>query len=1278
MRETTLVLAIALIITLLPYNMEVRPVAAAPTTTFLWGAAVSSYQVEGGIHCLQPSSFLAPFTSWTQAVSPGVPCNDYDFFNGNSTIRDRVARDTSIAGPSFTIEPAGYADRFWEPAYYERDFDNAQMLGLNSFRISLEWSRIEPSRGVYDQNAIAAYRQMLIEMHKRGLTPIVTLHHFTLPIWELMPPQTVCVVAPCGGSPDDGYISSNQGWDNPATVTDFVDYVNHVVPVLKDLVDYWLTVNEPVASQVEAGYVGDVWSPGFLLDGPRSKAALFNLVSAHARAYDAIKAIYAQAPPRNVTVGVAEAMGAVVPAQNLVSNVVGDNSQAANNFDYFVNDFFVNAVVNGMYDQSYLDTINQVHNPTYHPEFAHRLDFLGINYYRRFHVWHDNILALSGTGFVGGAFNNNLYGDPEPHGLLNDMGWEIYPQGLYDMIMKAKNNWSIPVLITENGIPERNDRNRAPFIIAHLQQVQRAMQDGATVLGYQYWSLMDNWELQSNYTHEAQFGLFHVDRGPVGPDGKPILHRELTEGALAYQQLILESEAAGGTGAPTTVALNIAQSKFGTITSDGAFVVPPTRTQGRYWQGSGINVYLGNLDTDSSFFGLIAYGTSNLDWHRVQLLHDGRGWVMRETWFDDASETTLTRDHIVTYSVASGWRGNYLDNGVVHVWAAAPVVGAGLWQWAAGSSPWGGGQFYVGQHEGQYDGKYLTFATIAPAEAKPIGPEWRELNQVGMGTLLHLQAGDADPANGLGSLGIFNLNLSVSGSTATTTVSNSGEWAGSKAKEILDAPFGYTGYIAHSGDWIWTANRTDSPSSTLQFLEQDALFRVYPANPPVIGGIHDQYWKEHDPTSVMPLDDFTYTPLQVVLGVVTQAEIKFQAGGRAYDLIAGAPICAYVTCTGTWTDIGGRVATRLSEQFPPLVNLGPDFTVEANASGGAYVTLDGSSGFDVGGLPLTYSWTGDFATTSAMSPTVFLGLSASGGPAVHRTCLTVSNGVRSATSCVNIKVVDTTPPTIKCGIADGVWHATDVSIGCSASDIGSGLAQPSDAAFALSTHVPALTETSDAWTDTRTVCDRAGNCAVAGPIKGSKVDKAPPVSTIVQPAAGDYLHTDTLTLNYSVADESGVLRYTVTLDGSTTVGGAPLTNGRSIDLLTQVPIGTHVFAIDAADGVGNEGVTTVTFQVIATAASIKTDVQRFAAGGEISKPGAAESLLAKLNAAETASGCRAASNIYQAFINEVEAQTGKAIDPQAAATLIGDANYLIQQCTPVTPVGVGLGVVAKL
>jgi hypothetical protein len=146
---------------------------------------------------------------------------------------------------------------------------------------------------------------------------------------------------------------------------------------------------------------------------------------------------------------------------------------------------------------------------------------------------------------------------------------------------------------------------------------------------------------------------------------------------------------------------------------------------------------------------------------------------------------------------------------------------------------------------------------------------------------------------------------------------------------------------------------------------------------------------------------------------------------------------------------------------------------------------------------------------------------------------------------------------------------------------------------------------------------------------------------------------------------SGVASISPTLDGSSLLHGHGLQSGQTINLLTELSLGAHTFTVSALDNVGNPASTSVTFTIVVTPESIKGDVKQFQASGAISKSGIAKSLLAKLNAAAHARArgqCGTSANQYRAFIHEVMAQSGKAIDPVAAAIMIADAQYLIAHC----------------
>ena len=213
---------------------------------------------------------------------------------------------------------------------------------------------------------------------------------------------------------------------------------------------------------------------------------------------------------------------------------------SAKNFDYFINDYFLNAVVNGEEDLNYLISLQRNNknssNFLVHDGWKDKIDFIGIDYYRRVYVYDSKIVSLSSAKFAGGAPINNLNISNQPHGILNDLGWEIYPEGLYHLIMRIKKQWNKPILIAENGIADKSDKYRAQFIVSHLRQVRRAINHGANIIGYLHWSLMDNYEWQEGYRPEGKFGLFYVDYHSND------LIRHSTTGAQAMKLIIRESQ----------------------------------------------------------------------------------------------------------------------------------------------------------------------------------------------------------------------------------------------------------------------------------------------------------------------------------------------------------------------------------------------------------------------------------------------------------------------------------------------------------------------------------------------------------------------------------------------------------------------------------------------------------------------------------------------------------------------------------------------------------------
>jgi hypothetical protein len=504
---------------------------------------------------------------------------------------------------------------------------------------------------------------------------------------------------------------------------------------------------------------------------------------------------------------------------------------------------------------------------------------------------------------------------------------------------------------------------------------------------------MDNWELHEQYRPEARFGLFHVDRSD------PALPRHITEGAFAYQQVIAESRATSSNGAPTNKALDAAEDAFGTVARDGSRIVPPTRTHGRFWEGTtsegeAFTLYLGYIEATGQMTGMI-FRRAVGGWRQMELLVDGQGSFFRESWHDDATGKTAHRDYRVTYGNGE-WRGTFGGSAVV---TAARVPGAGTWKWR-GRSPWGGDHFYVSKFEGLYSGKFLTFSAPISGRDEPrpqcgpgcipdvSGPVWKPFRTVEADPLLRLDG------SGLEGEGLFDVSLAFDGPGAATTVSrNSGKFTVSKAANIFDGLFDLTGYLSPRGDFTWSGERNGSVVSQFRFLERRGIAIERPKKPASIGGDDDQYYKENDPTSVMPLEGFSYAPH------FGGATVSFEAGGRRYQTSTDVFVClSPAVCTGTWSDIAGMHAERLSEKFPPVPYAGPDRRIRARGKD-AVIRLDGTGSFDLDGQALLYAWTGDFGTVVGPTPSVSLGVG------THEVCLDVTNGIETSRDCVTINVV---------------------------------------------------------------------------------------------------------------------------------------------------------------------------------------------------------------------------------------------------------------------------------
>jgi beta-glucosidase len=351
-------------------------------------------------------------------------------------------------------------DAVWSWSRYEEDGDLARAAGANAFRFSISWSRIEPEPGKFDEDALQRYRRFIDHLLAIGLEPVVTLFHYTHPRWfhDLSP------------------------WTHPRSVDRFGLFAAKVAEAFGEKVRMWVPLNEPLVFLL-AGYLDGQIPPG--LADPRLIAPVFDhLLLAHIAAAAAIR-------ERNpaAAIGVAHNMMAFAPERRW--NPL-DHLLAAVAHDCY-NRGLVEAFGTGRW-HFLLPPATRLAGSR--PDLPPSIDFFGVNFYSRLHI------RCPGRERWVGDF---AYRDRSGRGLT-DNGWEIVPEELAGMLREAAKAGK-PLVITENGLADGEDRLRATFISDHLAQMSRS---GIPVHGYFHWSLLDNYEWLDGFG--PKFGLYSVDR----------------------------------------------------------------------------------------------------------------------------------------------------------------------------------------------------------------------------------------------------------------------------------------------------------------------------------------------------------------------------------------------------------------------------------------------------------------------------------------------------------------------------------------------------------------------------------------------------------------------------------------------------------------------------------------------------------------------------------------------------------------------------------------------
>lgn len=374
---------------------------------FLWGAATSAYQVEG-------NNVNSDWWAWEKAAG--------------------------------LKEPSGRACRHYE--LYRQDFDLAKSLNHNAHRLSLEWSRIEPEEGKFSSRELGHYQDVILSLKERNLEPIITLHHFSNPLW----------------------FARLGGWQNRKASNYFLRFVEQVVNRFANQVRYWVTINEPLVYVYHA-YILGFWPPQAksLL---KARQVEKNLVSAHLKAYRLIHSIYRNNKLNQPYVSIAKNMPAFVACRPDIKD----------RLSVYLRERFFNF--------NLLDRLAA----------CRCLDFIGVNYYSRTLI---EVEKWSLRNLMADVCRNNHHPLPK-----NSMGWDIYPQGLYHLLLKLK-RYNLPVIILENGICTDDDKLRWDFIEKHLKNLHLAIGEGVNVTGYIYWSLIDNYEWDKGFA--PRFGLIEMD-----------------------------------------------------------------------------------------------------------------------------------------------------------------------------------------------------------------------------------------------------------------------------------------------------------------------------------------------------------------------------------------------------------------------------------------------------------------------------------------------------------------------------------------------------------------------------------------------------------------------------------------------------------------------------------------------------------------------------------------------------------------------------------------------
>ncbi|MGW0738206.1 glycoside hydrolase family 1 protein [Streptomyces sp. NPDC002851] len=408
------------------------------------------------------------------------------------------------------------------------DVELVENLNVDSYRFSVEWARIEPKRNVIDKAALDHYSKQLDALAAKGIRPMITIHHFTNPVWIDDPADNACKNGPsdtnlCG-------LDHPQGGD--LVVKEMAEFAALLGKTFGDRVDEWVTVNEPMVYMTLSHSFG-AGPPGksSLLDGDvkRFAAAQRTYIKAHVAMYDALKKADRVDSTKD---GEAASVGLTTGAQEYVPVHDGKLSDdpkdiaARDRYRQFIDYSVVDSLWQGRFDKDLDGTMDERH-----PDWKGKVDWLGVQSYSRTGVSSPGS-DPAGTPYP--VLNVEVCLKAPSLPLLDKtyyvptMGYETNPQGLYTVLNEISDRYDgLPLVVTESGLATESGKRRAEHLVRALEQIERVRAEGVDVRGYYHWSLMDNFEWLGGYT--PRFGLYRVDRSTM--------ERTPTEAATVYGQI---------------------------------------------------------------------------------------------------------------------------------------------------------------------------------------------------------------------------------------------------------------------------------------------------------------------------------------------------------------------------------------------------------------------------------------------------------------------------------------------------------------------------------------------------------------------------------------------------------------------------------------------------------------------------------------------------------------------------------------------------------------------